>query len=149
MGNQTSRYGQDFKADVVRSSFKWIIELTNGYTLTGYSRKEGKTEVSDKGKLFMRKIIMLAKKNYFDSERVHRIEFFSRTGLGEFQEHLVTLTPKAYELKNNSKFNTHKTIIPFLETFYNLVKGNNIAQLDYKMVGLAHQFARRSLMLRR
>jgi hypothetical protein len=135
MGNHTSQYGQDFKADIVRSSFKWVIQLANGYTLTGYSRKEGKTEISDKGKLFMRKIIMLAKKDYFNADRVTRIEFFSRTSLGEFQEHLITLLPFGYELKANAKFNSHKAINSFLETFYNLVKSNNISQLEYSMVG--------------
>jgi hypothetical protein len=129
-----SNYMRDFKADVNRSTYRWIIYLTNGYHLTGYSRKEGKTEILDKWKLFQRKVIMLANKDYFNADRVDRIEFYKRTSLGEYQEKLITLRPKSYDQGENKIFNSHKATVFFLETVYNLIKCGNLAQLDYSMV---------------
>ena len=137
MGNQTSQWGKDFKADTERSTYRWIIFFTNGKQINGYSRKADKPEIQDKVRLLKRKIIMLTKssKNYFDANTVSQIEFYQRTNLGEYKDHLFTLFPSHYMLHSNAKFNTHEPIISFLNTMYDLISIGNIGQLDYKMVG--------------
>jgi hypothetical protein len=134
MGNQTSQWGMDFKADTERSTYRWIITFANGKQINGYSRKAGKPEITDKVKLLKRRIIMLSKKDYLDASRTTSIEFYKRTNIGEYMDHLFTMFPKYYQLHNNTRFNNHKPIISFLDTVYDLVKLGNIGQLDYKMV---------------
>jgi len=135
MGNQTSQWGLDFKADSERSSYRWVITFTNGKQIYGYSRKQGKPEITDKVKLLKRKIIMLSKNNYLDASKALSIEFYKRTNIGEYMDHLFTMFPKYYQLHGNVKFNNHEPIISFLDTVYNLVKLDKVGQLDYKMVG--------------
>jgi hypothetical protein len=135
MGNQTSQWGLDFKADSERSTYRWVITFTNGKQIYGYSRKQGKPEVSDKVKLLKRKIIMLSKNNYLDPSKALCLEFFKRTDIGEYNDKLFTMFPQYYQLHNNVKFNNHDPIISFLDMVYNQVKLGTLNQLDYKSVG--------------
>lgn len=140
MGNQTSRYGEDFNADTERSTFRWLIYFVRGKDcIPGYSRKRNKSEISDEIRLFKRKVIMLTKSQmgYFNPSITVKIEFYKREmgELAEYNNKLVTLYPTYYELHNNLRFNTNKEIISFLNLVYNKIKLGNISQLDYKDVG--------------
>lgn len=137
MGNQTSRTGWKFKSDTERSTYRWIIHFQNKNIIMGYSRKAGKEEIKDKIRLLKRKIIMLtkSKNNYFDEKNVKFIEFYQRTGLDEYENHLFTLYPTEYRLGNNKLFNACEPMINFIKMVYNLIAVGNIGQLSYEVVG--------------
>lgn len=76
-----------------------------------------------------------SEKKYFDPKNLKCIEFYRRSDLGEYREHLFTMYPDSYSLQSNKRFNECQSMIWFLETVYSLLKSGNIDQLDYSSVG--------------
>jgi hypothetical protein len=125
--------------DTEKSTFKWQIYLANGKHFPGYSKRKDGIEPKDKCKLLYRILRRLRKQQdkypdylqgYFTPGLVDRIDLYKRTGLGEYEQKLVTFYPTAYKLGYNSDFNNKAEIQNYLNEFYSELKNGKLIPSD-------------------
>lgn len=109
------------------STYMRVIYLTNGYTLTGYSKKVGRNERRDKVDLLTNWILRDLKNGYLDRHTtnpritpVDRIEYFFKRGESEY-EPIINLY---YDFPEwvNPKWMDFKKMHVFINRFYDMIR---------------------------
>jgi hypothetical protein len=116
--------------DPHNSTYMHKIILTNGKTLTGYSKGKMVAEMHDKTICLEKVILRLHKSGYFNPSRVQYIEFFYNKKFdNELDNLIVTLFPTFPEFNPESKLCFDTRFETFLNKFYKAIEENNVNPL--------------------
>ncbi|NOS92999.1 MAG: hypothetical protein HOP30_13830 [Cyclobacteriaceae bacterium] len=134
---KTKQTGNEPVWDRENSTFVRTIYLTNGYTLTGYSKKVGRNERHDKIDLLTNWILRDLKNGYLDKETTRkitpldRIEYYRRNG-----DNLDPIINLYYECPDwiNTKWLDNKKLVSFINRLYSLMrKGLNAGAISNEL----------------
>lgn len=122
--NQKKNFPSAGKFDRNGSTYKHEIYLTNGITLTGYSKSLYYPEKQDKIVLLQDIILRLFHNGYFSKS--DKIIFYELDLFSKEKNEIFTLSPTGYSFGNLEKFVLNDRINSFITKFYAQLKANRV-----------------------